>query len=415
MSTEDTELLKEFAVESQEHLADIENQLLTLESQGDNMDVALVNTVFRAIHSIKGAAGFMGLDTLGGLAHRAEEVLNKLRNKDLRPTSVVINTLLKAADRLKELIDQIESSNEADVSTHLVALEQILSGEVTAEVVAPVSAAAQVPSEKAAPKKAGQKSAKAKAETAPKAKASRKAKVASSSEATVEPVDESAPVAEAVVALAPIPSAVLGEALREFLVESFDNLEQIERDLLILERQPDSESVLNSVFRNMHTVKGSAGFLGYAKLEKLTHTAENLLGAVRSGSFPFDSSISEILLKSIDGIRKILHSIEGQGNEGSDDFSSLIERIAATQREKSGNKSGSSSKAESAKAPAQPVLTESKTPVVATPQHVASVAPVEKQAATPAPAAKVTTPAVPRVSLPQPIALFESTLPCSTN
>ncbi len=64
MISDDTELLREFAVESQEHLADIENQLLTLESQGDNMDVALVNTVFRAIHSIKGAAGFMGLETL---------------------------------------------------------------------------------------------------------------------------------------------------------------------------------------------------------------------------------------------------------------------------------------------------------------------------------------------------------------
>ena len=129
MSNEDTELLKEFVVESQEHLSDIENQLLTLESQGDNMDVALVNTVFRAIHSIKGAAGFMGLETLGGLAHRAEEVLNRLRNKELRPTSVVINTLLKAADRLKELIDEIEVSNDADVSGHLIALEQILSGE----------------------------------------------------------------------------------------------------------------------------------------------------------------------------------------------------------------------------------------------------------------------------------------------
>ena len=70
MSFEDAELLKEFVVESQEHLSDVENQLLTLESQGESMHVALVNTVFRAVHSIKGAAGFLGLDTLQGLAHR---------------------------------------------------------------------------------------------------------------------------------------------------------------------------------------------------------------------------------------------------------------------------------------------------------------------------------------------------------
>ncbi len=128
MSTEDTELLKEFAVESQEHLADIENQLLTLESQGDNMDVAWSIPYSARFIRLRGRLAF-GLGNAGGLAHRAEEVLNKLRNKDLRPTSVVINTLLKAADRLKELIDQIETSNEADVSNHLVALEQILNGE----------------------------------------------------------------------------------------------------------------------------------------------------------------------------------------------------------------------------------------------------------------------------------------------
>jgi methyl-accepting chemotaxis protein len=104
MSFKDAELLKEFVVESQEHLSDVENQLLTLESQGENMDVALVNTVFRAVHSIKGAAGFLGLDTLQGLAHREEEVLNKLRNHELRLTSVVenfLNTLGYSLDEIK--------------------------------------------------------------------------------------------------------------------------------------------------------------------------------------------------------------------------------------------------------------------------------------------------------------------------
>ncbi len=274
MSIEDAELLREFAVESQEHLSDIENQLLTLESQGDNMDVALVNTVFRAIHSIKGAAGFMGLDTLGGLAHRAEEVLNKLRNNELRPTSVVINTLLKAADRLKDLIDQIETSNDADVSDHLAALELILSGESDVAVI-----------------------------TCP-------------------------PVVEPIVApYVPEPQVLCEEALREFLVECYDNLEQIERDLLTLERDPKSESILNSVFRNIHTIKGSAGFLAYATLERVAHTTENVLGSVRSGAIPMDSEVSECMFKSIDAIRKILKSIESVGNDGSDPFSSLISDI----------------------------------------------------------------------------------------
>jgi two-component system, chemotaxis family, sensor kinase CheA len=284
MSNEDLELLKEFAIESQEHLADIETQLLTLESQGDNMDVALVNTVFRAIHSIKGAAGFMGLDTLGGLAHRAEEVLNRLRNKDLRPTSLVINTLLRATDRLKELIDNIEYSNDEDVAAHLVALEQILNGGAEGE--------SDVTPNVAAPQKA------------------------------TEPTN---------VRPSAAPQGISPEALHEFLVESFDNVEQVERDLLSLERQPSSEAVLNSVFRSVHTIKGSAGFLGYTKLEKVTHVAENLLGSVRAGSLAFDSNVSERLLSTIDAIRGILKSIETEGTEGNDDFAQLIAELEEVQ------------------------------------------------------------------------------------
>jgi two-component system, chemotaxis family, sensor kinase CheA len=288
MNNEDLELLKEFAVESQEHLADIETQLLTLEAQGDNMDVALVNTVFRAIHSIKGAAGFMGLDTLGGLAHRAEEVLNRLRSKELRPTSVVINTLLRATDRLKDLIDNIETSNGEDVAEHLSALEGILSGETDIEV--------QVKEEQL---------------------------VACTTTAT------------------PPPQGVSAEALHEFLVESFDNVEQVERDLLSLERKPDSESVLNSVFRSVHTIKGSAGFLGYTKLEKVTHVAESLLGSVRAGAMTFDQTVSERLLSTIDVIRTILHAIENEGSEGSDDYSDLIAQLEDLQESSSnGNTKG---------------------------------------------------------------------------
>ncbi len=272
MSIEDAELLKEFAVESQEHLSDIENQLLTLESQGDNMDVALVNTVFRAIHSIKGAAGFMGLETLGGLAHRAEEVLNRLRNKELRPTSVVINTLLKAADRLKDLIDQIETSNEADVNEHLAALEKILAGQ-TDDAVAAIAPTPSIQTD---------------------------------------------------LQYKPEPQALSDEAMREFLVECFDNLEQVERDLLTLEREPNSEAVLNSVFRNMHTIKGSAGFLAFSTLERVAHATENVLGSVRSGHIAMDTDVSESMFRSIDAIRKILKTIETSGNDGNEPFTSLI-------------------------------------------------------------------------------------------
>ena len=145
MTFEDAELIKEFVVESQEHLADVEQQLLSLEAQGEQMDTGLVNTVFRAVHSIKGTAGFMGLETIGNLAHREEEVLNLLRSGDLRPTSEVINTLLKASDQLKVLLDSIETSNDLDVSGHLVALERILKAENSASPAGEQAPAASAP------------------------------------------------------------------------------------------------------------------------------------------------------------------------------------------------------------------------------------------------------------------------------
>ncbi|MCG8701375.1 MAG: Hpt domain-containing protein, partial [Bacteroidales bacterium] len=75
MDNLDDEILQSFVEESREHLADIENDLLTIEEGGADIDEDLVNKVFRAAHSIKGGAGFMGLETIKDLAHKTENVL----------------------------------------------------------------------------------------------------------------------------------------------------------------------------------------------------------------------------------------------------------------------------------------------------------------------------------------------------
>ena len=316
MSLDDAELLNEFVVESQEHLADVESQLLTLESQQDGVDVTLVNKVFRAIHSIKGAAGFLGLEILESLAHREEEVLNGLRNNEIRPTSDVINTLLKATDRLKSLLDSIDTSNAQDVTEHVEALERILKGELggaaaSSPVVSAAPAAIVTPAEVPSPAKAP----------------------AASVVTPAAPVqEESAP---APVSRTP---GVSGEALREFLVESYDNLEQLERDMVALERDPSNEGLLNSIFRNIHTIKGTAGFLAYGKVERLTHAAENLLGSLRSGQFALDAEISTALFASIDAVRKFLSAIEKDGTEGSYVCDDLIKHLTQVQDSKAAGK-----------------------------------------------------------------------------
>ncbi len=122
---EDNEILQGFIEESLEHLADIENDLLAIEEGGADIDVDLVNKVFRAAHSIKGGAGFMGLTVIQDLAHATENVLGLIRSEKLIPSPEIVNILLLSSDQLQQLIENIESSNDADISTNVSALNQI--------------------------------------------------------------------------------------------------------------------------------------------------------------------------------------------------------------------------------------------------------------------------------------------------
>ncbi len=127
----DDELLAEFVIEANEHLADVENQFLSIEESGAEINVDLVNEVFRAIHSIKGAAGFLGMTKVNDLAHSLENLLNMMRNEELVPTSAIIDVMLRAADKLQGMINDLQNSNEVDVSDHIAALEKIAEQEQT--------------------------------------------------------------------------------------------------------------------------------------------------------------------------------------------------------------------------------------------------------------------------------------------
>jgi len=127
MSMMDDETLQMYVEESREHLENIENDLLAIEEAGENIDEELVNKVFRAAHSIKGGAGFLGLSNIKELAHKIENILDMIRNREIVPNPEVINIVLLAFDRLRELIENISESNEMDISEHIDALTRITS------------------------------------------------------------------------------------------------------------------------------------------------------------------------------------------------------------------------------------------------------------------------------------------------
>ncbi|MFD1371423.1 chemotaxis protein CheA [Actinoplanes sichuanensis] len=121
----------------------------------------------------------------------------------------------------------------------------------------------------------------------------------------------------------------LGEIVGEFLMESHENLDQIDRDLVSLEQEPDSRDLISRIFRAIHTIKGTSGFLAFSRLEKLAHAGESLLSRLRDGVQPVTPETITVLLLCIDGVRSILSSIEENGSEAEVDIESMIVRIKA--------------------------------------------------------------------------------------
>jgi two-component system chemotaxis sensor kinase CheA len=136
---EDDETLRMYVDESLDHLGDIESDLLSIEQNGADIDVDLVNNVFRAAHSIKGGAGFMGLVTIKELSHSLENVLGLIREKELVPDSGKISVLLNGFDKLEEMLNNISQSNEEDVSNHIEMLSKITKASLDEEKLDAVS------------------------------------------------------------------------------------------------------------------------------------------------------------------------------------------------------------------------------------------------------------------------------------
>lgn len=119
--------------------------------------------------------------------------------------------------------------------------------------------------------------------------------------------------------------------LKEFLIESRENLDQLDRDLVALEQDPQDPARLASIFRTIHTIKGTCGFLGLARLEAVTHVGENLLSRLRDGVLLLNEEITTALLSLVDTVREILKNVEQTGSEGERDDSALIATLTRLQ------------------------------------------------------------------------------------
>lgn len=117
------------------------------------------------------------------------------------------------------------------------------------------------------------------------------------------------------------------DIIKEFLIESRENLDTLDRELVALEDDPRNAARLGSVFRTVHTIKGTAGFFQFTKLEKVTHAGENLLSKMRDGLVVLESVRTTALLAMVDAIRILLGNIEAREVEGDGEYGTLIEAL----------------------------------------------------------------------------------------
>jgi two-component system chemotaxis sensor kinase CheA len=177
----------------------------------------------------------------------------------------------------------------------------------------------------------------------------------------------------------------MDELTREFLIESQEGLDRMERCLTDLEERPDDAALLADIFRSVHTIKGTTGFLGFKRLEKLAHSGENLLGMLREGKLAVSAPIITGCLHLLDGLRSILKTIESDDQEGDGSDAALIENLDQLQSptkveemKQAAHARGSSAKAHVEPRPAVPA----EPPVATVVQEPAAV--VETRQAPPA-------------------------------
>ena len=119
----------------------------------------------------------------------------------------------------------------------------------------------------------------------------------------------------------------MDELLRDFLTESSESLTVVDGEMVKLEADPENREVLQKIFRLVHTIKGTCGFIGLSRLEQVAHAAENVLGKFRDGLIPVTPAAVTLIFESLDRIKEILSGIEQTEAEPQGDDSQLIERL----------------------------------------------------------------------------------------
>ena len=121
----------------------------------------------------------------------------------------------------------------------------------------------------------------------------------------------------------------MDDLLNEFLTETTESIEEIDMQLVEFEQNPSDAAILSNIFRLVHTIKGTSGFLGLPRLEKVAHAGEDLLGLFRDGKLEVTPEAVTLILRAIDTIKELLGELEESGSEPEGDDSEIISALHA--------------------------------------------------------------------------------------
>lgn len=277
MSDEFDEIIKEFLVEGEEMLDQIEPQLIEMSKNIDKpkLNDEVIDAVFRLFHSFKGTAGFLNFSNTQNVTHEAETLLDMVRKEEIQLSDRHINLLVRTTDFLRNLLMRIaDQMNDKGA--------ELDTGNIIEELKESKSWSGSKP-EHSLPEE-----------------------IEKSNETESPEVQEK-------------PDGMQLEISREmvsnFIKEATEQFDLIEQTLLCFIKNPQDHEALEEVFRQVHTFKGNCGFLGFTDMERLSHKMEAVLEYVRKCPEAGNPEYLGWFLTILDALRKTIKNISINGNQ----------------------------------------------------------------------------------------------------
>jgi len=266
---EDRILLLEFIAESLEHLEGIDRDLLEYERDPQNRE--LIDAIFRAIHTVKGTSGFLELDQINALAHRLETLLDGLRKGVRTLDSETMELLLSGFDLVRTLVEEMSNRLDMEIEACIAADDERIDLVLS-------SLNRLIDGEGGEAEEAG------------------------------------SPERETVKAAPAGAYEITEKMIVDFRAEAFEHLDASDAALIALDRRRDDRDALNNLFRSIHTIKGTAAYLGLEDVSKLSHAFEGLLELVRRhADFHVADHLLDIFFRSVAILRELVSDLEDNG------------------------------------------------------------------------------------------------------